>query len=57
LADEIVSGTRRMASRRNRPNNVPAPRVKRIGLDPLGIADRDVYPLCLLAAGSFRTQY
>jgi energy-coupling factor transporter ATP-binding protein EcfA2 len=36
-----------MASRRNRPINLPAPYLKRIWLDPSKITDRDAYPFCL----------
>jgi hypothetical protein len=36
-----------MASRRNRPINLPAPYLRRIWLDPSGIADRAAYPFCL----------
>ena len=36
-----------MASRRNRPINLPAPYLKRIWLDPLKITDRESYPFCL----------
>ena len=36
-----------MASRRNRPINLPAPYLKRIWLEPSRIADRDAYPFCL----------
>src|SRR5271156_3788159 len=36
-----------MASRRNRPINLPAPYLKRIWLDPSRIASREAYPFCL----------
>jgi predicted ATPase len=36
-----------MASRRNRPINLPAPYLKRIWLEPSRITDREVYPFCL----------
>jgi predicted ATPase len=36
-----------MASRRNRPINLPAPYLKRIWLDPSKITDREAYPFCL----------
>ena len=36
-----------MASRRNRPINLPAPYLKRIWLDPSRVADREAYPFCL----------
>jgi predicted ATPase len=36
-----------MASRRNRTINLPAPYLKRVWLDPSGIADRAAYPFCL----------
>src|ERR1700720_1053432 len=36
-----------MASRRNRPINLPAPYLRRIWLDPSRIADRATYPFCL----------
>ena len=36
-----------MASRRNRPINLPAPYLKRIWLEPSKIADREAYPFCL----------
>jgi predicted ATPase len=36
-----------MASRRNRPINLPAPYLKRIWLDPSRIANREAYPFCL----------
>jgi predicted ATPase len=36
-----------MASRRNRTINMPAPYLKRIWLEPSGIADRTAYPFCL----------
>jgi predicted ATPase len=36
-----------MASRRNRPINMPAPYLRRIWLDPSRISDREVYPFCL----------
>jgi predicted ATPase len=34
-------------ARRSRPINLPAPYLKRIWLDPSGIADRAAYPFCL----------
>src|SRR6202030_3819640 len=37
----------RMASRRNRTINLPAPYLRRVWLDPSGIADRAAYPFCL----------
>jgi predicted ATPase len=36
-----------MASRRNRPINMPAPYLKRIWLDPSRITNRAAYPFCL----------
>lgn len=36
-----------MASRRNRPINLPAPYLKRIWLEPSKITDREAYPFCL----------
>jgi predicted ATPase len=36
-----------MASRRNRPINLPAPYLKRIWLDSSRITDREAYPFCL----------
>ena len=36
-----------MASRRNKPINMPAPYLRRIWLDPSRIADRAAYPFCL----------
>ena len=36
-----------MASRRNRPINMPAPYLKRIWLEPSRIANREAYPFCL----------
>jgi predicted ATPase len=36
-----------MASRRNRPINMPAPYLRRIWLDPSRITSRDAYPFCL----------
>jgi predicted ATPase len=36
-----------MASRRNRPINLPAPYLKRVWLDPSKITDREAYPFCL----------
>jgi predicted ATPase len=36
-----------MASRRNRPINLPAPYLKRIWLEPSRIIDREAYPFCL----------
>jgi predicted ATPase len=36
-----------MASRRNRPINLPAPYLRRLWLDPSRIADRAAYPFCL----------
>ena len=36
-----------MASRRNRPINLPAPYLRRVWLDPSRIADRAAYPFCL----------
>ena len=36
-----------MASRRNRPINLPAPYLKRIWLDPSRIPNREAYPFCL----------
>jgi predicted ATPase len=40
-------GSGRMASRRNRTINLPAPYLRRVWLDPSGIADRAAYPFCL----------
>jgi predicted ATPase len=37
----------RMAARRNKPINLPAPYLKRIWLDPARITDRAAYPFCL----------
>ncbi|NOJ43158.1 AAA family ATPase [Bradyrhizobium australiense] len=36
-----------MASRRNRPINLPAPYLKRIWLEPTRITNREAYPFCL----------
>ena len=36
-----------MASRRNRPINLPAPYLKRIWLEPSRITNREAYPFCL----------
>ena len=36
-----------MASRRNKPINLPAPYLKRIWLEPSRIANREAYPFCL----------
>jgi predicted ATPase len=36
-----------MASRRNRPINLPAPYLRRVWLEPSRIADREAYPFCL----------
>ena len=36
-----------MASRRNRPINLPAPYLKRIWIEPSRITDRAAYPFCL----------
>jgi predicted ATPase len=36
-----------MASRRNRPIDLPAPYLRRVWLDPSDIADRAAYPFCL----------
>jgi predicted ATPase len=36
-----------MASKRNRPINLPAPYLRRLWLDPSRIADRNAYPFCL----------
>jgi predicted ATPase len=36
-----------MASRRNRPINLPAPYLKRIWLEPSRVTDREAYPFCL----------
>jgi predicted ATPase len=36
-----------MASRRNRPINLPAPYLKRVWLDPSRVSDRAAYPFCL----------
>src|SRR6187431_3064398 len=36
-----------MASRRNRPINLPAPYLRRVWLEPSRIADRTAYPFCL----------
>ena len=36
-----------MATRRNRPINLPAPYLRRIWLEPSRIADRAAYPFCL----------
>jgi predicted ATPase len=36
-----------MASRRNKPINLPAPYLKRIWLEPSRIASREAYPFCL----------
>src|ERR1700674_1884214 len=40
-------GSGRMASRRNRTINLPAPYLRRVWLDPTRIADRAAYPFCL----------
>ena len=36
-----------MASRRNRPINLPAPYLKRVWLEPSRVTDREAYPFCL----------
>ncbi len=36
-----------MSSKRNRTINLPAPYLRRVWLDPSGIADRAAYPFCL----------
>jgi predicted ATPase len=36
-----------MASKRNRPINLPAPYLKRIWLEPSRITNREAYPFCL----------
>ena len=36
-----------MASRRNRPINLPAPYLKRVWLEPSRITNREAYPFCL----------
>ena len=36
-----------MATRRNRPINLPAPYLRRVWLEPARIADRAAYPFCL----------
>src|SRR4029450_7024066 len=36
-----------MASRRNRPINLPAPYLKRIWLEPSRVPQREAYPFCL----------
>jgi predicted ATPase len=36
-----------MASRRNRPINLPAPYLRRIWLDATHVTDRAAYPFCL----------
>src|SRR4249920_4201582 len=40
-------GPSHMASRRNRPINLPAPYLKRVCLDPSRVTDRATYPFCL----------
>src|SRR6185312_9651934 len=45
--DFVSPGPEPMASRRNRPINLPAPYLKRIWLEPSKIADREAYPFCL----------
>src|SRR6476620_7692618 len=40
-------GSVQMASRRNKPINLPAPYLKRIWLEPSRIASREAYPFCL----------
>src|SRR6186997_3487396 len=47
MNDFVSPGPEPMASRRNRPINLPAPYLKRIWLDPSKIADRGAYPFCL----------
>ena len=42
-----LSGSASMASRRNRPINLPAPYLKRVWLEPSRIINRDSYPFCL----------
>jgi predicted ATPase len=44
---KVVPWTRRMASKRNRTINMPAPYLRRLWLDPSRIADRKAYPFCL----------
>jgi predicted ATPase len=43
----VVPGPDRMASRRSRPINLPAPYLRRIWLEPSRIANREAYPFCL----------
>src|SRR5437762_3189145 len=45
--DVVPSDPAHMASRRNRPINLPAPYLKRIWLEPSRITDRAAYPFCL----------
>src|SRR4051794_20339210 len=40
-------GPAHMASRRNKPINLPAPYLKRIWLEPSRITNREAYPFCL----------
>ena len=40
-------GPAHMASRRNRPINLPAPYLKRVWLEPSRVTDREAYPFCL----------
>ena len=47
MNDFVSPGPEPMASRRNRPINLPAPYLKRIWLEPSKIADREAYPFCL----------
>jgi predicted ATPase len=47
-----------MASRRNRPINLPAPYLKRIWLEPSRITNREAYPFCLpLLRGDFELSF
>jgi predicted ATPase len=47
MNDFVSPGPEPMASRRNRPINLPAPYLKRIWLEPSGVTNREAYPFCL----------
>ena len=43
----VVPSNAHMASRRNKPINLPAPYLKRVWLEPSRVTDRAAYPFCL----------
>jgi len=47
VSSRDVGPGKEMASRRNRPINLPAPYLRRVWLEPSRIADRAAYPFCL----------